>query len=126
MKDHHLNIFIEFAKFSFNKHLYSSSQSIFHKNFIQNAKTFTNIFQPYLITICTFNPQQCTKRRKLRRKGEEEIRTRKLEVLKLANLIADVSTPPPSFYATTPPVSTRSLTGYCDKRITRSCENVYA
>lgn len=61
-----------------------------------------------------------------RRKGEEEIRTRKLEVLKLANLIADVSTPSPSFYATTPPVSTRSLAGYCDKRITRSCENVYA
>lgn len=61
-----------------------------------------------------------------RRKGEEEIRTRKLEVLKLANLIADVSTPPLSFYATTPPVSTRSLAGYCDKRITRSCENVYA
>lgn len=24
------------------------------------------------------------------------------------------------------PVSTRSLAGYCDKRITRSCENVYA
>lgn len=71
MKNHHLNIFIEFAKFSFNKHLYSSSQSIFHKNFIQNAKTFTNIFQPYLITICTFNPQQCTKRRKLREEKEK-------------------------------------------------------
>lgn len=40
MKDHHLNIFIEFAKFSFNKHLYSSSQSIFHKNFIQNVHEY--------------------------------------------------------------------------------------
>lgn len=125
MKDHHLNIFIEFAKFSFNKHLYSSSQSIFHKNFIQNAKTFMNIFQPYLITMIQ-SAAVYEKAKAKRRKGEKEIRTRKLEVLKLANLIADVSTPPLSFYATTPPVSTRSLAGYCDKRITRSCENVYA
>lgn len=124
MKDHHLNIFIEFAKFSFNKHLYSSSQSIFHKNFIQNVHEYLPTISYHDMYIQSAAVYEKAKAK--RRKGEKEIRTRKLEVLKLANLIADVSTPSPSFYATTPPVSTRSLAGYCDKRITRSCENVYA
>lgn len=51
-----------------------------------------------VITMVDTHSIRGTKRRKLREESEEEeIRTRKLEVLKLANLIADVSTPSPLF-----------------------------
>lgn len=52
-----------------------------------------------VITMVDTHSIRGTKRRKLREESEEEeeICTRKLEVLKLANLIADVSTPSPLF-----------------------------
>lgn len=96
MKDHHLNTFI---KFSFNKHLHST---IFNRYFIKLYSKCQNVHE-YLpmvvITMVDTHSIRSTKRRKLReeREGEEKIRTRKLEVLKLANLIADVSTPSPLF-----------------------------
>lgn len=117
MKDHHLNTFI---KFSFNKHLHSS---IFNRYFIKLYSKCQNVHE-YLpmvvITMVDTHSIRSTKRRKLReeREGEEKIRTRKLEVL-IGELDSRRIHP-------LAPVSTRSLAGYCDKRITRSCENVYA
>ena len=94
MKDHHLNTFI---KFSFNKHLHSS---ISNRYFIKlYSKTPKRISTNVVITMVDTHSIRGTKRRKVREEseGEEEICTRKLEVLKLANLIADVSTPSPLF-----------------------------